>query len=104
MYVKLDSSNIYPNIFKCSPFLALCDKGSVRICPAGDVECVTSSDLDYLVDDQLRVGRVEFCLGGRYGTICDNTWDYEDASVLCRQLGFSPHGKIIAQSKFIMLT
>ncbi len=73
--------------------LALCDEGTVRICPEGNVECVTSSELDNLINNKLSVGRVEVCLEGRYGTICDDTWNYEDASVLCGQLGFSPHGK-----------
>ena len=72
---------------------ALCDEGDVRICPAGDGGCVTSPSDDYLINNQLSVGRVEICLGGRYGTICDDTWNYEDASVVCNQLGFSPYGK-----------
>ena len=40
-------------------------------------------------------GRVEVCIGGRYGTICDDVWDAEDSSVVCNQIGFSPYGNIL---------
>ena len=34
-------------------------------------------------------GRVEYCLGNSFGTICDDiTWDDADAQVACNQLGF----------------
>lgn len=64
-----------------------CIEEDVRLVPAG-----------YDRFEDFVSGEVQICISGVFGGVCDDSWDNQDASVVCNQLGFSPYGREMALS------
>ncbi len=73
-------------------YIVSCVEGSVRIINE-DLTLLTQQPAQAFIKDEVSRGRVELCKNGNYRTICDSSWDNLDASVVCKQLNFSPFGE-----------
>ena len=85
---------------------ATCLEGDVRLMI--DEYYMADLDLDYgnlYIKDELKIGRVEVCVDGEYGSVCfdDGYIDNQEASVICWQLGFSRYGEFISCNTVIII-
>ena len=38
-------------------------------------------------------GRVEICVNGQWGAICDDGWGLNEATIVCAQFGYTKYGE-----------
>ena len=60
--------------FTCAPHIG-CEDGNVRLMN-GTTPSFGQNE-----------GRVEICFNNTYGTVCDDFWNEQAASVVCRRIG-----------------
>ena len=54
----------------------------------------TDNDVRLAGSDKASQGRVEICLYGVWGSVCDDSWSDVNSRVVCQQLGYERNGNL----------
>ena len=54
----------------------------------------TNGEVRLVRGDTVNEGNVQICHRNAWGSICDDSWNTNDANVVCKQLGFQPYGML----------
>ena len=59
-----------------------------HVLTADNANCTTGA-VRHVDGNTTYEARVEVCTNGRWGTVCDDGWDDNDATVVCNQLNYT---------------
>ena len=68
-----------------------------------ETEC-SSGDLRLVGGGSESDGRVEVCVDGFWGTVCDQNWSQREAITVCRQAGLPSSGTYVMQDFKVLLS
>ena len=68
-----------------------------------ETEC-SSGDLHFVGGESESEGRVEVCVDGFWGTVCDQNWSQREAMTVCRQAGLPSSGTYVVQDFKVLLS
>lgn len=94
----MQESSVEVNISCMSQLVALLSYISLYTAPCVDGAVQLIGDSRYN-----GFGRLEVCINSTWGAVCGQRGTHMDASVVCRQLGFSPHGKLHYLFRYICI-